>query len=286
MYVSLLKTNQKKAILVTELKRLIYIFILLHFAHFARSQDDAEWLAFKIDSAQHSEYTNSRVKGYCWFVNIEQDSNQYTLYEYVVVLNLSDQFLYSKTHIKGHYKYTQDSLAIELMPNHVEIFSRLVAKEIKEVKKPPSSYFWTLYLDPYRLITYDKGLNVYFNSIVLEAISSKQLKEYDQAYKKWSKGQFEYPKASVSYTDTNQYVLEVMTQLEDYDGHREVINYFEKSKKDKENLRIDEEHYRTENDHVDVFTVRTQPHSSHFLVYKHYLILREKGFDVRFLSVN
>lgn len=268
------------------MKILVYIlsFTTLLSSHFLLGQGNSKWLMFKSEIVENKKNIFGSLQHYCSFLKIEQDTKLFNLYEYCVIQNKQGKIIYSKFNYKGHYAFTKDSSAINLIPSGVEIFTRIGDKQIKEEKSFSKAFEWNLFLNPYRLTLHMYSRNgslfednsIYLSSIVCQMLDDDHLKKFDARYKKWNHGQFEYPSIdSTLMVDTNKYYLEIP------------------------NLNLDEMYqvklysYRQQQNDVDILmfdyflkpdssiTIITEPRSEHTLVHKHYLMLQNEGFVVK-----
>lgn len=253
-------------------------------SQFGLGQEDSQWLMFKHDSVISKENVLGSFQGYCSFLRIEQDTNRFTLYEYCMIQNKKGKTIYAKYTYKGYYAFTEDSSAINLKPSRVEIFSRMEDKEIKEEKSFSEHLTWSLFLDPYRLILFDSEIeslfdtnSFYFSTVVCQILYDDQMKEYASAYEIWDHGQFEYPAIdSTLLIDTNKYYIE-LPNLE-LDKFRQVqLYYFEREIEGLEVLMFD---YIDQPD--SLLTFKSESKSNHALVHKHYLMLQNEGYSVKF----
>jgi len=269
-------------------RKLFYIllFITSQSVHFVYGQEDSKWLMFRynIVDGKHGLLGSSLLR-YCSFVNVQQNTNSFVLHEYLMSQTDNGKSVYSKYVYRGNYAYTKDSTALELMPNGVEIISRVGNQKIKEEKSFSEHFRWKLFLTPYRLILFDReveslfGANsFYFSSLVCQILDSEQFYKFDFAYEKWDHGQWKYPPIdSTLLIDTNMYFLEI-TNLT-LDGVEQVERYFYKS--DKEEVEVLLFDYIIQPD--SLITITSKPISNHALVHKHSLVLQKEGFEVKFI---
>lgn len=258
------------------------MFITLKSTHYVRGQEDSKWLMFKQDSFVENPFFGLNRK-YCSFLKIEQDTNRFTLYEYYMFQNKKGKIIYSKFYYNGHYVFTEDSSALDLKPGGVKIVSRSDGQVIKEEKTNSENFLLTLSLSPYRLIHYNREVEslfnanpFYFSMLVCQMLDNDRFKKFDSAFAKWGHSQFEYPTIdSTLLVDTNKYFLEIPDLS--LDEVLQVELYFYQKKESVEILKLD---YTEERD--SLITITTKPKSNHVLVHKHYLMLRNNGYAVRF----
>ena len=269
------------------MRNLIYIllFIASQSVHFVCGQEGSKWLMFKHDTIEEKQnFFGFRLQNYCSFLNIQQNTNSFVLHEYLMGQNNNGKTLYGKFVYSGNYAYTKDSAALELTPNKVEILSRMDDQNIKEKKSFSEHFRWQLFLTPHRLIGFDRKIeslfeanSFYFSSIVSQMPDNEQFKKFDSSYEKWNHGQWEYLSIdSTLLIDTNKYFLEISNLT--LDKVRQIeLYYYERYKESVEVLMFD---YIVQPD--SLITITSQPKSNHALVHKHYLILQNEGFEVKF----
>lgn len=260
------------------------LFLVIQSNQFVWGQEDSKWLMFKYDTVVDIENIFGTHQEYCSFLKIEQDTNQFTLYEYGMLQNKKEKTVYFKFDYSGYYVFTEDSSIIDLKPIEVKIYSRKEGQEIKEEKSFPKYLRWNLFLNPYRLIFFNKEseslfdtYSIYLNMVVCQVLDNDQMTKFNSAYERWDHGQFEYPAIdSTIFIDTNKYFLEI-PDLKLDEALQIELYYYELEKEGVEFLMFD---YIEQSD--SLFTLKSESKSNHALVHKHYLMLRNEGYAVRF----